>query len=430
MSVQLILYPQNYNGQFNAISNVADEKLVDGILFNSINSSSSYDSPTLSWSTPINNAPPTVMNTWYRWRSTFLATPTLPTEISHELNLYAVSSAFNTLSGVYQRLSNLTVGQVYGITIFFDNTAAGWVNITAFNGNTNTMLFFQQYVITNLTLGWVTVYFTAQTTQDIVQISYSYSAAETFKITHISVTPQGTAPTGTNFHLEDGQVICDLYQEEDIPLTLSVDDFKNVAEKVQSYSKDFNLPATKRNNRIFDSVFEITRSDDGIIFNPYIKTQCVLKQDGYILFEGYLRLIDVQDQKGEISYNVNLYSEAVALADVLKDRTFAELDLTELEHDYQKANIKASWEGIYGSGVTYVNPSTSGFRSSSTIKYPFVDWSHQILLSNNTGTTGPTLNYPQLTTLQQAFRPFINIKYLIDRIFQNTPFTWTSNFLD
>ena len=26
MSVQLILYPQTHNGQFNAISNVADEK--------------------------------------------------------------------------------------------------------------------------------------------------------------------------------------------------------------------------------------------------------------------------------------------------------------------------------------------------------------------------------------------------------------------
>ena len=44
-------------------------------------------------------------------------------------------------------------------------------------------------------------------------------------------------------------------------------------------------------------MFEITRADDGLIFNPYIKTQCVLKQDGFLLFEGYLRMIDIKDKK-------------------------------------------------------------------------------------------------------------------------------------
>ena len=107
-----------------------------------------------------------------------------------------------------------------------------------------------------------------------------------------------------------------MYEDETIPLTLRVDNFKNVAEKTQSYSKAFDLPATKRNNKIFDHIFDITRTADSIAFNPYLKTQCELKQDGFILFEGYLRLIDISDKDGEISYNVNLYSEAVALADV------------------------------------------------------------------------------------------------------------------
>ena len=222
-------------------------------------------------------------------------------------------------------------------------------------------------------------------------------------------------------------MICDLYEDEDIPLSLSVDNFKNVAEKVQSYSKAFKLPSTKRNNLIFDNMFEITRSDDGIIFNPYNKTECVLKQDGFILFKGYLKMLDITDKEGEISYNVNLYSEVVALADILKDRTFSELDFTELTHDYNKTQIKYSWNDS-GTGITYLNPSTSGYRNAfDTVKYPFVDWQGQVLLSN--GTAG-TLNYPQLSFLQQAFRPFIQLKYLINRIFAETPFTWESSFFD
>ena len=429
MSVQLILYPQSYNGQYNHISNVADEKLVDGINFNSINASSSADisstSAILSINLAITTAAPNIINTWYRYRSTVTGTPALPDASGGSLYLYSVST--DTLSGVYQRLSNLIAGQSYNLFLQFDNTASGQVVLSVYNGNTSALMVQVGTTITTLTASATYIPFTAQTTNDIVQISYFNTSADTFEIYGMSVIPVGQTVTYTNFQLEDGQVICDLYQEEDIPLTLSVDDFKNVAEKVQSYSKDFSLPATKRNNLIFDSIFEITRSDDGIIFNPYIKTQCVLKQDGYILFDGYLRLIDVQDQKGEISYNVNLYSEAVALADVLKDRTFADLDFTELTHDYNKTQIKYSWNSS-GTGITYLNANTSGYRDAfNTVKYPFVDWSHQILISN--GTNG-IINYPELTTLEQAFRPFINIKYLINRIFEATPFTWTSTFFD
>ena len=75
-------------------------------------------------------------------------------------------------------------------------------------------------------------------------------------------------------------------------------------------------------------------------FNVYKKTQCVLKQDGFILFEGYLRLLDVTDKDGEISYNVNLYSEVIALADFLKDLNFRDLDFSELTHEYNIDEIK------------------------------------------------------------------------------------------
>ena len=211
-----------------------------------------------------------------------------------------------------------------------------------------------------------------------------------------------------------------MYEDEDLPLTLSVDNFKNVAEKVQSYSKAFNLPATKRNNKIFNQIFEITRSDDGAIFSPYKKSECVLKQDGFVLFKGYLRLLDVTDKDGEISYNVNLYSEVIALADYLKELSFRDLDFTELTHDYNLTNIQATWR--WATGVSYTNPNTSGFRTSSSVKYPFVDWNHQFIL----GASGN----PVLPNLESAFRPFINIKYIIERIFENTPFTFTSNFFD
>ena len=425
MSVQLIVYPQSYDGSYNAISSSPSEALVNGISFTNLDNSTSYDSPHPS-NIPLDvltNAPPIIVNTWYRYRSITFGTPNLPDVVTGNLVLYSTTTL--TLSGIYQKLSNLTPGSQYTFTIDISTPAAnGSIVLSAYNG---TNLITQP--IFSAALSQITHTFTAASTSDTIIISYFNSVSNSVTISNASIQPViGAVASGAIQILGDGQVICDLYEDEDLPLTLSVDDFKNVAEKVQSYSKAFNLPSTKRNNKIFNAIFDVTRSYDGLIFNPYKRTQCVLKQDGFILFEGYLRLLDVTDKEGEISYNVNLYSEVIALADTLKDRAFRDLDFTELEHAYNRTQITNSWNDG-GTGITYTNPSTSGFRDAySTVKYPFVDWNHQIIVAATGGT--PTAGNPELPTLETAFRPFISIKYLIDRIFEASEFTYESAFFN
>jgi hypothetical protein len=425
MSVQLILYPQSYEGAFNAISTDRNEFVVNGISFSNLSTSSSYDTAltgTASIVAALTNQP-AVTNTWVRYRSTAAGTPALPTNTSGDVVFN--SGAFSSRSGIYQKLSNLVAGTNYTITINVSTTGTGSIRINFFNGTTQLGI----TTASSATTSTITVPFTANSATNTLVVSYLNTVATNVTISNISVVPSGITPSGAIQLLGDGQVILDLYEDENIPLTLSVDDFKNVAEKVQSYSKAFNLPATKRNNQIFENLFELTRSAQNFLtFNPYAKTKSVLKQDGFVLFEGYLRVLDIQDKEGEISYNVNLYSEVISFADTLKDKTFSQLDFTELEHEYNKTQIKNSWNDS-GTGITYTNSSTSGFRNAfSTVKYPFVDWTHQILIAASGGT--PTAGNPQLVNLEQAFRPFINIKYLIDRIFQDTEFTYESAFFN
>ena len=85
-----------------------------------------------------------------------------------------------------------------------------------------------------------------------------------------------------------------------------------------------------------------------------------------------------------------LYSEVIALADILQDRTFRDLDFTELAHLYNKDNIKRSWNESPDPSIAYTNPSTSGFRDDyTTLRYPFVDWNRQWILAP-TGSTSAT----------------------------------------
>tara|TARA_R110000824_G_scaffold17369_5_gene70639 strand:- start:382 stop:3087 length:2706 start_codon:yes stop_codon:yes gene_type:complete len=404
MSVQLIVYPQYYDGN-NPIYALPTEYVVDGINFTNLFSSQNLLS--LTGNVPLAainylltyNVPP---NTWLKFSANF----NYVTEAGGVAN-------FLINTGLLQNLSNLIVGASYDFKIDILTNTAG-ITFYQYTGN----ILQSSSVFTGT--GQQTFSFTANTSSDIVVL---YSAGITF-IESMSVTP---TPTGLN--LSNGQSILDLYEDENIPLTLSVDNFKNVAEKVQSYSKSFKLPATKRNNQIFDNIFEVTRTGSGLVFNPYMKTQCELKQDGLLLFEGFLRLISIDDKEGEISYNVNLYSEVIALADVLKDRKFSDLDFSELAHDYNIDIIRDSWDNNTGLPLLSSLPTSSyayetalGVNNTNVLKYPFVDWTHQYSQTSS--------NNPELQNIEDTFRPFINIKYIIERIFEVTPFTFNSSFFD
>ena len=423
MSVQLILYPQNYQGYDSNIFTTTNQFIVDGNDFNTVNASTDH---TVTLSNGTQEAidfygSGLVVNTWKRFHKG-------SSGVSESGGLLAINpNTAQSQQGLLQKLSNLTVGLNYIITIDIQSiiNSTNAFGIWIYSG---TIL--QQVIPIPNTTGLVNITYNAFSTNDTIVIVGDSTINQLLQINYISISEAQPVPTGVIEILGDGQVICDLYEDEDLPLTLSVDDFKNVAEKVQSYSKAFNLPSTKRNNKIFNAIFEVTRSYDGLIFNPYKKTQCVLKQDGFILFEGFLRMLDVTDKEGEISYNVNLYSEVIALADTLKDRAFRDLDFTELQHEYNKTQIQLSWnDGT--TGITYTNPSTSGFRDAySTVKYPFVDWNHQILVGGSGSGTFATVGNPELPTLETAFRPFISIKYLIDRIFEASEFTYESAFFN
>ena len=423
MSVQLIIYPQKYEGFTTTGFNLPVEMLANGNNFVNVGDYvSSYPAPssTLSQQAVTALFPPTYFNTWYGY---FTSSSIAPSDLASAVLL------FGTGSGILQNLTNLTAGLVYNLELTVNVTGGiPYFPLTLDIFNEDVL---DTSIVITPTSDVTTVQFTAPndnfTILALTNINASYT--DIIIIDNISITEASSEPSGDAAILGDGQVILDLYEEEDLPLTLSVEDFKNVAENVVSYSKAFNLPATKRNNRAFDSIFEITRDYKGIIFNPYQKTECILKQDGFLLFKGYLRLLDVTDKLGEISYNVNLYSKVVALADTLKDRSFRDLDFTELEHEYNRTQIKNSWNDAT-TGITYTNPSTSGFRNAyNTVKYPFVDWNHNILVGGAGSGTFANDGNPEFTSLEQIFRPFINIRYLIDRIFEASDFTYESTFI-
>ena len=439
MSVQLIIYPQSYQGIHTSNSTINTTNLVaDGTGFNTIANHTGYSSSANNpaFDAVTNDAP---ISNWKKFRSqgsSSYADVDYPVRIggfTPKLRFRAASGGSNSSSGIYQEINNLVVGATYQLKFKIQNAATGGFLFIGNDSYGNNLGGVGATAISTNTTGFKTFDFTAVNSTEVLILDYQNDGADYIDVRRISIKGAGANPPTVITDLFDGQVLCDLYEDEDIPLSLSIDDFKNVAEKTQSYSKDFNLPATKRNNRIFTQIFEITNSveSNGDSFNPYIQTQCVLKQDGNIIFRGFLKLLDIVNKEGEISYNVNLYTESIVLVDVLKNKKFSDLDFSELEHEYHKTNIVNSWYD--STGITLSNAlDTTSFAYDATLtnptlhttvlKYPFVDWTGDLTVNNS--------NMPILNKLEDAFRPFINCKYILNKIFDDAGFTYTSTFLD
>jgi len=484
MSVQLIVYPQalvSTTTSTTTNTGFGPELIYDGQIFSTLNNATATSAegadniPYYSSLIPQFTAnPPTIPNTWYRWRNVstahspnYLAYPTqsggdvdFESEgIQNTSGSYPYPIGYeNNWSMIYQRITGLVVGQTYRITIKFDSItvadkARGFYGVVSQTGS-GSIPHVSPYgtgapYITCTGAGPQTCYlngtdveleFTSPETElifvlKLVSLDGSGEPTLTVKSVSIKSSPTTTTTTTTGFSTDlAGQEILDLYEEETIPLTLSVDDFKDVATKTQSYSKAFNLPATKKNNKVFGSIYEVTKKSDVYTFNPYISTAVTLKENGFMVFEGFLRLIDVVDKNGEISYNVNLYSDTVALMDSMKDKTFSELSLSELDHEYNIESIQASQTGA----LPLLSPlpagtfaGVAGADTTDVLKYPLVDWAGSM---NRNATSvhiasGATDGNPSMNKLEDGFRPFIQLKYLIDNIFADSGFTYTSDFL-
>ena len=448
MSVQLIIAPQSsFTPATTTTTGGGTEFLADGQNFNTLTAATQYDPSSFGCTISgphtdaMTNGYPTIPNTWYsvRYCINNVDLQPFPEVIGNEVIFYSRENRC-AYGAIYQRVT-LTIGEPYRIVVKNSAPSSGpsycYVSVMTGTTTTSTVTPSSQ----QLTGADMVFEFTATATDStiFILIANMYNVTATDAIQSVSLVNLSTTTTtpATGFAADElhDQQILDLYEDETIPLTLSVDDFKDVATKTQSYSKAFHLPATKKNNRVFGNLFEVTKASGLYTFNPYKKTSVMLKENGFIVFEGFLKLIDIVDKKGEISYNVNLYSDSVALMDSMKDLTFADLDFTELDHDYNLTSIEASQTGALPL-LNAIGPDSfagqDGDTTTSVLKYPFLNWAGSIRRNATSAqvSDGATANRPSLKKLEDGFRPFINVKYLVDNIFKGSGFTYSSAFFD
>ena len=228
-----------------------------------------------------------------------------------------------------------------------------------------------------------------------------------------------------------GDIILDLYEFDPPKLNFNIEDITDTAAKSE-FTRTFRIPATPNNNEFFETAFEINGQD----FDVTVKIQADLYVDGNLFRQGELRLnnIYITRENERIDYEVIFFGSVRTLATSIGEGTLNQLNLTGYNHTITTQKIVDSWQAY-----PQTTGATEGFFNGDIV-YPLVNFGNTYINGTVTPVEGeithanaahskPFTN-SSYALAQERFKPWIRAKVILDAIFSEAGFTYTSNFID
>ncbi len=245
----------------------------------------------------------------------------------------------------------------------------------------------------------------------------------------------------------------DLYETQPIKLNLSIEDITN-AEAKSVFSRTFKVPATPANNEFFKHAFLI----DGIDYDVTVKKPAEIIVDGAEFRQGHIRLqrIFINGAQDKIDYEIIFLGETRDFSSAVGDATMCSLNITDLSHAINFENITESWaaspsqfkwDPATNDFVSQTPTLTSGLKGGDIV-YPLINFGNsyddndeveQASIEIGTQPSGQpkpkTFNMGPSNDADYSleidrFKPMIRAKRLVDEIFSNANYTFTSVFFD
>ena len=172
----------------------------------------------------------------------------------------------------------------------------------------------------------------------------------------------------------EGQRI-DLFDDESIQVTSSIQDVKDIAKVFSDYSQSFSVKASRNNNIVFKHYH------DGTIINGYdarFRSDAIIEINHSKFRSGTVRLNNVKMKNNRAyAYDLTFFGSTVTLSRILGEKLISSLDeyLSNYDHDYTYANILSG----FTSGLT-LNSQTNA------IIYPFITSKYRMVYDSSVPT--------------------------------------------
>lgn len=219
----------------------------------------------------------------------------------------------------------------------------------------------------------------------------------------------------------------DMFKDESITISDSIANVKDISKIYTAYSRQFTLPASPTNNRIFKHYYNYNIVSN--VFDARYKTDAYLNVNGIRYKDGKLRLsgVKLKDNSPE-SYQVTFFGNAVALKDLFGEDNLSMLTggtegLNTYNHTYDNLTVRRSF-----------NNSQQLFRGTpraGDIKYSFISHTRPFrydgvdVISDFNGETG-LAKYLGLGDL----KPSLRLKSIINAIQEKYSITFSQDFFN
>lgn len=259
-------------------------------------------------------------------------------------------------------------------------------------------------------------FFTATGTEVKIMCDESFSALLTPPAG--PVTPTRLYATITEVPDDIGKNVIgelDITNSEDFPLaiTYAISDGNDIEAKFGDYSKSFDVPATKNNNKLLEHVGNAQIIDSK---NMYGLKDCRILVGEIEFFTGKIQVGGVTQQSSIDSYNCTVYGGNYSWLSEIKSSNLCDIFNSDYYIDY-------SYDDIYNK-MTNSNYA-GGYAPGNPYLFPLISYGDFY----PEGTNG-IVNLYDPTDPSQDWRPAYWIYDMIQKIFDNIGYNIESDFMD
>jgi len=174
----------------------------------------------------------------------------------------------------------------------------------------------------------------------------------------------------------------DLFEDERIEVVSSIQNISDLSKVFTDFSQSFSIPATKKNNAIFDHYYN---NDVDGTFDAQVRVDARIEINYKPFREGKIQLEGAEIVKGKAeSYKVGFFGDVVTIKDLFGNDKLSDLDYTGIQFTYTGAAVQ--------------NTVTS--TSDLDVRFPLISsenvWTYGDAGANDISLVGNPIDYTEL----------------------------------